>query len=105
MPEPTVPTLYCFLERGFSGEEVEVRVGGSPVFRGPATTDLMMGFAEEFTAPLAPDDANLMEVRVPARGLSSRTPLPPSTRDLWIRIRLEAGELMVLIDTEPLGFL
>ncbi|TVR65051.1 MAG: hypothetical protein EA422_05110 [Gemmatimonadales bacterium] len=100
-----MPTLYCYLERGFSGEEVEVMLGGRPIFQGPATTDLMMGFAAELTESLPAQAHEILEVGLPAMGLADRTTIPGGEGDRWVRIRLEGGRLMVMVDTEPLGFL
>lgn len=100
-----MPQLHCYLERGFSGEEVEVILGQTELFRGPATTDLMMGFARELTGHLTSGEPNLLEVRLPVLGLTHRTLLPQAAGPLWARVRLEGGRLMVLVDTEPLGFL
>ncbi|GEM_PF-2466550 len=100
-----MPTLYCYLERGFSGEEVVLRLGERIVFRGTATTDLMMGFAAELIEPLPAQADEVLIVGLPAMGLTDQATLPGGDRDLWVRIRLEGGRLVVMVDTEPLGFL
>ncbi|TVP46568.1 MAG: hypothetical protein EA350_06830 [Gemmatimonadales bacterium] len=98
-------TLHCYLERGFGGEEVQVRLDGRVVFQDRATTDLMMGFAAEITEPLAAEGDNVLDIRLPESGLSERATLPGGQGDLWVRIRLEGGCLLALVGTEPLGFL
>ncbi len=100
-----MPTLHAYLDRGFSGEEVEVRVGQRIAFRGSATTDLMMGFAADFTEPLPPGADETLEVRMPGLGITHRATLPGGQQDLWVRIRFEEGRLVTLVGTEPLGFL
>jgi len=98
-------SLHLFLERGFSGEEVEVRLGEERIFRSEALReDMMMGFAAQVDAPLPPGEATL-SVLLPEEGLRHQIPVPAGDVDLWIVVRRLPDELIHEVGTEPLGFL
>lgn len=77
-----MPAITLDLQEGFAGETVEVRLDGTPVWRGEPRTDWSIGLAER------------VEIAVPARGGTIRVAVP--SRRAAIDLTVKPGETPVL---------
>jgi hypothetical protein len=86
-------SLVVLLLEGFTGDEVVVGVDGQELARrASVTTSPLLGLGDELRLDL-PDDAALLTVAVPGRGLEETAPLPEG--DPTMLVDLEEGALLV----------
>jgi hypothetical protein len=95
--------LHVALEEGFSGDDVTVRVDGTPVFEGRAIeTRLQIGLAHSFAAEV-PDGQRELVVEVPSRSIVHRQQLTVSGAT-YVGVSLRERSAEVRTSSEPFGY-
>ncbi|HEV7920113.1 MAG TPA: hypothetical protein VGR02_04895 [Thermoanaerobaculia bacterium] len=97
-----MPTLAIDLQDGFENDEVVIRVDGEErARRTGVTTKRLYGLAETVEVPAG--GPVTLELQVPTRGASKTLPVD-ATRDLWIGVSLQGGEIHAAVSVEPYGY-
>jgi hypothetical protein len=96
-----MPRLSIDLQDGFEHDEVVIFVDGEErARRSDVTTKKLYGLAEtiELTVP-----EGSVELRIKTRN-ASKTLRLDATRDLWIGVSLQGGEIRAAVSVEPYGY-
>ena len=96
-------TIHVDLQEGFAHENVIVRADGREVFRREdVRTRMQIGRAAAFEFETG-DRPFTLEVEFPARSLRRSRSLDPS-RESYVGVSLEGGEIVIEARSEPYGY-
>lgn len=97
-----MPAITLDLQEGFAGEAVEVRLDGTPIWRGEVRTDWSIGLAERVEIEV-PEGGGTISVAVPSRPASIDLVLGPGEQSV-LGVSLVGGGLVSRRSDEPFRY-